>query len=281
MDDPNITIEEYIRLEEEKARRRGKVYNWETATYGKIWDNKDVYDLGSIETEFPTIVFNNTLTSETPLSCEPMVSSLNDEIDFRVSFDESNDEDYTVVFDKNLFSYKKNSTNDLKTDLKNDNEKVNMHLFQPPEPTVNCVEYLDFFKDFKNEFLAIVYNNAQTSKSDLLTKLILSPQHINAVDDKTSLSEYDEEEQNVLKFNDLFSFNVIYPNNSKSNKDNDDDKIDIEYSLGDLSIKLLSDVINTDVGAYANGSNKLLETNLVKEIYNIGRDSGNLKVLES
>nr|GEY32572.1 hypothetical protein [Tanacetum cinerariifolium] len=36
MDDPNITMEEYIRLEEEKARRRGKVYNWETATYGKI-----------------------------------------------------------------------------------------------------------------------------------------------------------------------------------------------------------------------------------------------------
>ncbi|GKG52525.1 hypothetical protein Tco_0547400, partial [Tanacetum coccineum] len=37
MDDPNITMEEYIRLEEEKACRRRKVYNWETATYGKIW----------------------------------------------------------------------------------------------------------------------------------------------------------------------------------------------------------------------------------------------------
>ncbi|GJU53853.1 hypothetical protein Tco_1227567 [Tanacetum coccineum] len=36
MDDPNITMEEYIRLEEEKARRCGKVYNWETATYGNI-----------------------------------------------------------------------------------------------------------------------------------------------------------------------------------------------------------------------------------------------------
>ncbi|GKG36337.1 hypothetical protein Tco_0444015, partial [Tanacetum coccineum] len=40
------------------------MYNWETATYGKIWDNEDVHDLGSIETEFPAIVFNNTLTSE-------------------------------------------------------------------------------------------------------------------------------------------------------------------------------------------------------------------------
>ncbi|GKE44604.1 hypothetical protein Tco_1471888 [Tanacetum coccineum] len=49
MDDPNITMEEYIRLEEEKARRRGKVYNWETGTYGKIWYDEDVYDLISVE----------------------------------------------------------------------------------------------------------------------------------------------------------------------------------------------------------------------------------------
>ncbi|GJT44220.1 hypothetical protein Tco_0952935 [Tanacetum coccineum] len=95
MDDPNITIKEYIRLEEEKSRRRGKVYNWETATYGKIWDNKDFHDLRSVETEFPAIVFKDTLTSEATLSCEPMVSSLNDEIDFRISFDESDDEDCT------------------------------------------------------------------------------------------------------------------------------------------------------------------------------------------
>ncbi|GJZ89106.1 hypothetical protein Tco_0660888 [Tanacetum coccineum] len=33
MDDPIILWKEYIRLEEEKARRRGKVYNWETSTY--------------------------------------------------------------------------------------------------------------------------------------------------------------------------------------------------------------------------------------------------------
>ncbi|GJT77592.1 hypothetical protein Tco_1044317 [Tanacetum coccineum] len=91
-------MEEYIRLEEEKARRRGKVYNWETATYGKIWDNEDVHDLGSVETEFPAIVFNDTLTSEAALSCEPTVSSLNnDEIDFRISFDESDDEDCTLI----------------------------------------------------------------------------------------------------------------------------------------------------------------------------------------
>ncbi|GJU59481.1 hypothetical protein Tco_1237247 [Tanacetum coccineum] len=131
MEDPNITIEEYIRLKEEKARRRGKMYNWETAMYGKIWDNEDVHGLGCVETEFPAIVFNDMLTSEAALSCEPTVSSLNNaEIDFRILFDESDDEDYM---------------------------------------------------------------------------------------------------------------------------DNDDDKIDIDHSSGDLSVKPLPDLINTDVGAYAHG----------------------------
>ncbi|GJS33553.1 hypothetical protein Tco_0531935 [Tanacetum coccineum] len=36
MDNPNLTMEEYIRLGEEKARKRGKVFNWQTVTYGKI-----------------------------------------------------------------------------------------------------------------------------------------------------------------------------------------------------------------------------------------------------
>ncbi|GJU40718.1 hypothetical protein Tco_1193675 [Tanacetum coccineum] len=98
MDNPNITMEEYIRIEEEKARKHGKVFNWETAKYGKIWCDEDVHDLRSIENEFPAIVFNDNLTSNQTLSCEPMVSSLNDnEIDFRISFDESDDEDYTDV----------------------------------------------------------------------------------------------------------------------------------------------------------------------------------------
>ncbi|GKA25820.1 hypothetical protein Tco_0711929 [Tanacetum coccineum] len=122
-----------------------------------------------------------------------MVSSLNNEIDFRISFEDSDDEDYMVVFDKNSFSYKIISTNNLKTDLKNDNEKV-MPSPPPPEPTVSCFDDLDFFKDFENKFPAIVYNDAPTSKSDLLTEPILSRQHIDEfhLNDETSLSEYDE-----------------------------------------------------------------------------------------
>ncbi|GKB81320.1 hypothetical protein Tco_0948215 [Tanacetum coccineum] len=188
MDDPNITMEEYIRLEEEKARRHGKVYNWETATYGKTWDNEDVHDL------------------------------------VLISFDESDDEDCM--------------------------------------PTVSYFNDLDYFNDFENEFPAIVYNDALTSKSDFLTEPTLSPQHIDEFDlnDEASLSECDEDEQNILNFNDLFPFNVIYPNDSKLDKDNDDDKFDIEKSLEDLSVKPLPDLINTDIGAYTHGSNKLLET---------------------
>nr|GEX51876.1 hypothetical protein [Tanacetum cinerariifolium]GEX70238.1 hypothetical protein [Tanacetum cinerariifolium] len=155
-------MEEYIRLEEEKARRRGKVYNWETTTYGKIWYDKDVHNLRSFEIEFLAIVFNDNLTSNKTLSCEPTISSLNDnEIDVRISFDESDDEDYTIVFDKKSFSYKRISANDLKTDSKNDNEKVNMPLFPSLEPSVSCIDDLDFLKDFENEFPAIVYNDSQ------------------------------------------------------------------------------------------------------------------------
>ncbi|GKA60560.1 hypothetical protein Tco_0759967 [Tanacetum coccineum] len=167
--------------------------------YTKIWYDEDIHDLRFVETEFPAIAFNDGVSSKT-ISREPTVSSLNDEIDFRISFDDSDDEDYTVIFDKNLFSYKIISTNYLKTDSENDNEKVNMPSLLPPEPTVSCFDDLDFFKDFENEFPAIVYNDALTSKSDFLTEPTVSPQHIDEFDLKseTSLSKCDEEEENVL-----------------------------------------------------------------------------------
>ncbi|GJV27502.1 hypothetical protein Tco_1383950 [Tanacetum coccineum] len=227
------------------------------------FDESKDYCLTLKNTSYPYQEYTvyNTLVNEEESTGFTLIRRIHQE-DMAVSFDDSDDEDYTVIFDKNSFSYKIIFVNDLKTDSENDNEKVNMPSFPPPEPTVSCFDDLDFFKDFENEFPAIVYNNAQTSKSDLLTELILNPQHIDEFNlkDETSLSECDEEEQNVLNFNDLFPFNVIYPNDSKSDKDNDDDKVDIKHSSRDLSVKPLPDVINTDVGAYAHGSNKLLET---------------------
>ncbi|GJW36244.1 hypothetical protein Tco_0059164 [Tanacetum coccineum] len=134
-------------------------------------------------------------------------------------------------------------------DSENDNDKVNTPLFLSLEPTVSCINDLDFFKDFENEFPAIVYNDALTSKSDFSTKPGVSPQHIDKFDlkEETSLSECDEEEQNVLCFNDLFSFNVIYPDELKSDTDKDNDKIDIERSSGDMYVIPLPYVINTDI----------------------------------
>nr|GEX69813.1 hypothetical protein [Tanacetum cinerariifolium] len=111
MDDPNITLEEYIRFEEEKARNVGKC-----------------------------------------LTGKPI--------------------------------------NMIRSDLENDNEKVSMPLFPSPEPSVSCIDDLDFFKDFENEFPAIVYNDALTSKSDFSTEPTLSPQHIDEfiLKDETSFS---------------------------------------------------------------------------------------------
>ncbi|GJU27049.1 hypothetical protein Tco_1165670 [Tanacetum coccineum] len=234
MDDPNITMEEYIRLEEEKARWRGKVFNWETATYGRIWDDDEVHNLRSVETEFPAIVFDDTFTSQAALSCEPTISPLNDnEINFRISFDESDNEDYTVIFDKNSFSFKIIYVDNLKMDSENDNDKVNMTSFPSPKPTVSYFDDLDYLEDLENEFSAIVYNDALTSKSDFLTEPIVCPQHVDEFNlkDEISLSEYDKEEQNVLYFNDLFPFNVIYLDDSKSNKDNDDKPWGIPHDI--------------------------------------------------
>nr|GEU43383.1 reverse transcriptase domain-containing protein [Tanacetum cinerariifolium] len=74
MDDPNITMEEYIRLEEEKACRRGQVYNWETAMYGKIWYDEDVHYLRSFKKEFPAIIYNDALTCKSDFSPQPTIS---------------------------------------------------------------------------------------------------------------------------------------------------------------------------------------------------------------
>nr|GEV06788.1 hypothetical protein [Tanacetum cinerariifolium] len=64
-------MKEYIGLKEEKAQKRRKVFNKEIANYGKIWYDENVYDLRSVAMEFPAILFNDNLTSNETLSCEP------------------------------------------------------------------------------------------------------------------------------------------------------------------------------------------------------------------
>nr|GEX84226.1 hypothetical protein [Tanacetum cinerariifolium] len=165
MDDPNINMKEYIRLEEEKARRQGRTFNWQTAIYGKMVYYEDD-SFTNLETEYPALVLDDT--SDATLSCEPMVSPLeNNEIDFNISFDESDDEDYMVIFDKKSFSCKIVYVDNLKTDSEDENDKVNMPSSLSPEPTFGYINDLNFLKDFENEFPAIAYNDMM-SKSDLL-----------------------------------------------------------------------------------------------------------------
>nr|GEW16719.1 hypothetical protein [Tanacetum cinerariifolium] len=84
MDEPNITMVEYIQLKEEKARRRGQEYNWETATYEVSFDFENEYQAIvynntatselevsiDFENEFPAIVYNDALNSESEISAE-------------------------------------------------------------------------------------------------------------------------------------------------------------------------------------------------------------------
>ncbi|GKB59354.1 hypothetical protein Tco_0915540 [Tanacetum coccineum] len=140
-----MTMEEYIMLEEEKARRRGQVFNWQTAKYGKIRVDDDLCNLRSVEAEFPDIVINDAFAPQDALQCKYQVSTpVNDEIDFRISFDESDDEDYTIIFNKDSFSYKMISVNDLKKDSENNNEKTGVPSFPPPKPMTSYIDDLDF-----------------------------------------------------------------------------------------------------------------------------------------
>nr|GEU57849.1 retrovirus-related Pol polyprotein from transposon TNT 1-94 [Tanacetum cinerariifolium] len=167
-DDPNMTMEEYIRLKEEKASRHGRTFNWQTATYGKMeYCNDEDDSFTNLETEYPAKVFDNA--SDAVLSCEPMVSPLDiNEIDFKILFDESNNEDYMVIFDKNSFSCKIISVDYLKTDSENENDKVNIPSSPSPEPTINYIYDLDFFKDFENKFPAIAYNDLKSKSNPLI-----------------------------------------------------------------------------------------------------------------
>nr|GEU49613.1 hypothetical protein [Tanacetum cinerariifolium] len=88
------------RAKAKKARRRGRTFNWETATYGKVSYFDDFNYLKDFENEFLAIVYNDALTSGLEILSEPMVRPLdNNEFDFSISLDESDDEDYICETD--------------------------------------------------------------------------------------------------------------------------------------------------------------------------------------
>ncbi|GJR15233.1 hypothetical protein Tco_0797885 [Tanacetum coccineum] len=209
MDDPYITMEEYIKLEEERAQRYAEFLAIVLGNINSIPSQSpeipycetiqgmtmEEYEAEKedSEIEFSAIDLDNTLKSDTTLSYEPTVSPLNESaIDFRISFDESDDEEYTVIFDKNSFSYKIISIDYSKMDSETDNNKVNFP--SSPEPTVSYSNDLDFFKEFVNEFPAIAFNDNLTSE---LVEPSIIPLHINELKNKTSLSKLDKDGQQL------------------------------------------------------------------------------------
>nr|GEY40906.1 hypothetical protein [Tanacetum cinerariifolium] len=54
---------------DDKAHKRGQMFDCKTATYGKIYDDIDLFK--DFEADFPAIVYNDALASESKGSSEP------------------------------------------------------------------------------------------------------------------------------------------------------------------------------------------------------------------
>nr|GEW66536.1 hypothetical protein [Tanacetum cinerariifolium] len=108
------------------------MFDWETATYYKIYDDIDLFK--DFEADFLVIIYNDALASNPNVSSEPTISphnAIKADFDFTVSFAESDDEDYTFIYNKNSSSYKLISVNDLKSDTGTDVDEINVKL--PPD----------------------------------------------------------------------------------------------------------------------------------------------------
>nr|GEW63180.1 hypothetical protein [Tanacetum cinerariifolium] len=123
------------------------------------------------------------------------------------------------------------------------------------DPDITIEEYI-WLETKKALRKAIVYNDTLTSEFELSCEPTVRPQQIDKVNWKIemSLSDSDDENYTIIYDNDSFSYKIFNVDDLKLDTGNNDDKIDIKQSSGDLSIEPLPNVINTDVGAYAQGS---------------------------
>ncbi|GJU52648.1 hypothetical protein Tco_1226362 [Tanacetum coccineum] len=140
-------MEEYIQLMVDKDRGRDKTFNWETAMYGKVYC-EDLDSFTDFETDFPAIVYNDASTSNQNVSSEPTVSIYN-AIKADISFFDSEDEDYTFIYNKDSSSYKLILVNYLKLEPTNEHFEIN---------TESCSENIDV-KPMDN----VIYINKDTT----------------------------------------------------------------------------------------------------------------------
>nr|GEX98257.1 hypothetical protein [Tanacetum cinerariifolium] len=125
-------MEEYIRLEEEKARRHGRTFDWQTATFKKVkhYEDEDDYSI-DFKTKFLVIAFDNTIISSGPKVCPPNESKF----DFRISLDESDDENYTTAL--------MISKNDFLSIVFNDGLTSKSNLRIKPLISIECIDETD------------------------------------------------------------------------------------------------------------------------------------------
>ncbi|GJZ63348.1 ty3-gypsy retrotransposon protein [Tanacetum coccineum] len=218
MDDPNITMEEYIKIEEENARSRGLTFNWKTAKFGRMEHYYEEDRFMNFEEEFPAIIFEKINGESFDAEQRGIINE----------YDEGK-EDYMTEFPAIVFNNTSDTTPPYEPTVSPPNEILendDCNIALSPNPIID--HDLDYFNDFENEFPAIVYNDGLTSKSDLGIKTLVSDDSTDEFNfiDETSLSEYDEEI--ISPFNDLF--NDIHSADSKSEIDHDDNNIGIIQS---------------------------------------------------
>ncbi|GJW39370.1 putative ribonuclease H-like domain-containing protein [Tanacetum coccineum] len=147
MDESNLTMEEYIELLEKRARRREETIDWRTATYVTM-DCEDLDSLAGSEADFSAIVYDDAPTSSYNVSSELAISIYNaiqSDINFSVSFSDSEDEEFVAKFDGDSFNYKIFLVNTLKPEHVSDrveinNEPSSENIDIDPTEIVSCKE---------------------------------------------------------------------------------------------------------------------------------------------
>ncbi|GJV03043.1 hypothetical protein Tco_1336612 [Tanacetum coccineum] len=97
--------------------------------YGKIWYDEDVHYLRLFETEFPVIVYNDTLASKPDFSSEPTISPHHiDEVNLKneTLLSEYDGKEYYVISFNDLFPFNVFFVNDSKLYTDNDDDKIDI-----------------------------------------------------------------------------------------------------------------------------------------------------------
>ncbi|GJQ96410.1 hypothetical protein Tco_0007549 [Tanacetum coccineum] len=190
MDNPNITMEEYIQLMADKARGRDQTFNWETATYGEVYC-EDLDSFIDFETDFPSIVYNDASTSNQNVSSEPtdlssykLIPIIDLKLELVNDYAEINIESCSENIDVKPMDSVICTSNDTTPVEFDENIEINHDTPVYPEDLLNeaatltfnwetatygevYCEDLDSFIDFETDFPAIVYNDASTSNQNV------------------------------------------------------------------------------------------------------------------